>query len=177
MIFKPTKLIGAFVLELEIRTDHRGGFARTYCAKEFMKQGLNPCVSQMNMSINPRKGTLRGLHHQLPPASEAKLVRCVKGTIFVAIVDLRTESPTYLDHFGMRLDTVERVALYVPERFAHGYLTLENDTEVVYNASSPYTPECERGIRYDDPLFGIEWPVSIESISEKDLSWPPYTQG
>lgn len=176
MIFTPTRLSGAFVLELEARRDHRGGFARTFCEREFRERGLNPHVSQTNMSFNPRKGTLRGLHHQLPPAAEAKLVRCIKGAVFVAIVDLRPESPTHLGHFGVRLDAVGRKSIYVPERFAHGYLTLEDDSEVLYNASHPYAPEMERGIRYDDPQFGIPWPAPIESVSEKDLSWPPYSK-
>lgn len=176
MIFTPTHLAGVYVLELEARTDQRGGFARTFCTKEFREHGLTAEIAQSNMSYNPRKGTLRGMHYQLPPAAEAKLVRCTKGSIFVSIIDLRPESATHLQHFSIQLDAAGRKSLYVPERFAHGYLTLEDDTEVHYNASAPYTPELERGIRYDDPLFGIRWPVAVTSISEKDLSWPDYIQ-
>jgi dTDP-4-dehydrorhamnose 3,5-epimerase len=177
MIFTPTPLESAFLIDPEFRTDQRGGFARTFCRTEFEKQGLNPLVEQSNMSFNPRKGTLRGLHYQTPPAAEAKYVRCTQGAVFVAIIDLRPESKTHLRHFGVELTAAGRRALYVPEVFAHGYLTLEDDTEVAYNTSSPYMPEYERGIRFDDPLFGIRWPLPIESISEKDLWWPPYTIG
>lgn len=174
MILSPTPLEGSFLIDPEFRTDHRGGFARTFCRMDFERHGLNPLVMQANMSFNPRKGTLRGLHHQKPPAAEAKYVRCTKGAVFVAIIDLRPESTSHLKHFGTVLDAVERRFLYVPERFAHGYLTLEDDTEVAYNTSAPYTPELESGIRYDDPLFGIKWPIPVELVSEKDLAWPMY---
>jgi dTDP-4-dehydrorhamnose 3,5-epimerase len=174
MIFTPTPLESAFLIDPEFRTDQRGGFARTFCRTEFEKQGLNPLVEQSNMSFNPRKGTLRGLHYQTPPAAEAKYVRCTQGAVFVAIIDLRPESKTHLRHFSVELTASERRALYVPERFAHGYLTLSDDTEVAYNTSAPYTPELESGIRYDDPLFGIGWPIPVEAASEKDLSWPLY---
>jgi dTDP-4-dehydrorhamnose 3,5-epimerase len=174
MIFTPTPLEGAFLIDPEFRSDHRGGFARTFCSAEFEKHGLNPLVVQTNMSFNPRKGTLRGLHYQTPPASEAKYVRCTKGAVFVTIIDLRAGSKTHLRHFGVELNARERRAIYVPEMFAHGYLTLLDETEVSYNTSAPYTPELERGIRYDDPLFDIRWPIAVESISDKDLSWPPF---
>ncbi|HEY9620745.1 MAG TPA: dTDP-4-dehydrorhamnose 3,5-epimerase [Crinalium sp.] len=174
MIFTETKLKGAFVLDLEIRSDDRGGFARTYCAKEFEAHGLKPSVAQCNLSFNYKAGTLRGMHYQIPPAAETKLVRCTKGAIYDVIIDLRPDSPTYLQHFGVELTADNRRALYVPEMFAHGYQALTDDAEVVYQVGEFYTPGYERGIRYDDPTFAIAWPIPVTVMSEKDQSWPPF---
>ncbi len=174
MIFRPTPLAGAVVVELEERSDERGFFARTYCANEFAEAGLKAVVAQANVSFNHKAGTLRGMHYQLPPAAETKLVRCTRGAIYDCIVDLRQGSPTYLQSFGIELTEQNRLALYVPEMFAHGYLTLSGGAEVVYQVGEFYTPGFERGIRYDDPALGIEWPRSIEVISEKDLGWSPF---
>ncbi|HEY9878949.1 MAG TPA: dTDP-4-dehydrorhamnose 3,5-epimerase [Leptolyngbyaceae cyanobacterium] len=169
-----TPLKDAFVVELEIREDDRGGFARTFCAKEFEDHGLKPIVAQCNMSYNFKAGTLRGMHYQLSPAAETKLVRCTKGAIYDVIIDMRPDSPTYKQHFGIELTADNRKALYVPEMFAHGYLALTDGAEVVYQVGEFYSPGYERGIRYDDPVFGIEWPMPITVISEKDSKWPPF---
>jgi dTDP-4-dehydrorhamnose 3,5-epimerase len=172
MKFTETKLQGAFILELEHRSDNRGFFARTFCQKEFEAHGLNPNVAQSNLSFNEKAGTLRGLHYQTPPAIEAKLFRCIKGAIYDVIVDMRPDSPTYLQHFGIELSADNHLALYVPEMFAHGYQALQDGTEVLYQVSEFYTPGVEKGLRYDDPALGINWPMPATVVSEKDLSWP-----
>jgi dTDP-4-dehydrorhamnose 3,5-epimerase len=172
MKFTGTNLEGAFVIDLEQRWDDRGYFARTFCATVFAAHGLKPVFVQGNLSFNYRKGTLRGLHYQVAPATEAKLVRCAKGAIYDVIIDLRHDSPTYLSHFGVELTAESGRALYIPEMFAHGYQTLTDGAEVLYQVSEFYTPECERGIRYNDPSFGIEWPLPVAEISEKDAVWP-----
>jgi dTDP-4-dehydrorhamnose 3,5-epimerase len=174
MRFTETKLQGAFILDLETRTDDRGFFARSFCQKEFEQHGLRPLVAQCNCSYNLRKGTLRGMHYQLPPAAETKLVRCTRGAVFDVIVDLRPESPTYLEWVGAHLTEGNRRQLYVPEMFAHGFLTLTDGAEVVYQVGEFYTPGYERGIRYDDPALDIRWPIPVEVISPKDESWPAY---
>jgi dTDP-4-dehydrorhamnose 3,5-epimerase len=171
MKFTETKLKGAFIIELEERTDSRGFFARTFCAREFEEHGLKPAVVQCNMSFNHKKGTMRGMHYQIAPATEAKLVRCTRGAVYDVIVDMRPNSPTYLEHIGVELTADNRKALYVPEMFAHGYLTLTDGAEVFYQVSEFYTPGTERGLRYNDPALKIEWPVAIEVISEKDAAW------
>jgi dTDP-4-dehydrorhamnose 3,5-epimerase len=171
MKFTETKLKGAFIIELEERTDSRGFFARTFCAREFEEHGLKPAVVQCNMSFNHKKGTMRGMHYQIAPATEAKLVRCTRGAVYDVIVDMRPDSPTYLEHIGVELTADNRKALYVPEMFAHGYLTLTDGAEVFYQVSEFYTPGTERGLRYNDPALKIEWPVAIEVISEKDAAW------
>lgn len=172
MRFVETRLPGVLIVELEVRSDERGFFARTFCAREFEEAGLSPTVAQANMAFNPRAGTLRGLHYQTPPASEAKLVRCTRGRLFDVAVDVRPGSPSYLQHVGVVLDPDDRRALYVPEGFAHGYLTLTEDTEVHYLVNAFYAPGQEDGLRWDDPRLGIDWPVQPELISEKDASWP-----
>ena len=172
MRFKETKLSGAFVIDLQTRDDSRGFFARAFCQKEFEEHGLKPLVAQCNCSYNHRRATLRGMHYQLPPAAETKLVRCTRGAIYDVIVDLRPESPTYLQHVGFELSESNRRQLYVPEMFAHGYLTLTDGAEVTYQVGEFYTPGAERGLRYDDPALSIEWPILIEIISEKDANWP-----
>lgn len=172
MRFTETPLRGAFVIDLEQRVDERGFFARTFCARDFEEHGLRPVVAQANLSFNHRSGTLRGMHYQLPPAAETKLVRCTRGAIYDVIVDLREDSPTHMQHFGVELTAENRRALYVPELFGHGYLTLTAEAEVEYQVSEFYAPGQERGMRHDDPALGIEWPVAIEVISDKDAAWP-----
>ncbi|RJK97868.1 dTDP-4-dehydrorhamnose 3,5-epimerase [Vallicoccus soli] len=171
MIITPTELPGAAVVELELREDERGFFARTFCRSEFEAAGLEPLVEQCNLSYNHRAGTLRGMHYQVEPAPEAKLVRCTRGAIVDVIVDMRPESPTYLRHVAVELTADNRRALYVPPLFAHGYLTLVDGAEVVYQVSAAYTPGTERGLRHDDPALGIDWPVPVSVVSEKDRSW------
>ncbi len=171
MKFTETKLKGAFIIDLELRNDDRGGFARTFCAKEFEDHGLKPTVAQCNLSFNYKAGTLRGMHYQVAPACETKLVRCTKGAIYDVIIDMRPESPTYRQHIGVELTAENRRALYVPELFAHGYQALTDEAEVVYQVGEFYTPGYESGLRYDDPAFAIAWPVSVTVISEKDAAW------
>lgn len=177
MLFAETPLKGAFLIDLEPRPDPRGFFARSFCAAEFEKLGLKPAVAQCNLSFNHRKGTLRGMHYQVAPAAEAKLVRCTRGAIYDVIVDLRPNSETYMRHFGATLAEENRQALYVPEMFAHGYLALTDGAEVTYQVSEPYTPGCERGLRHDDPALGIQWPEPVSVISDKDKDWPPIDSG
>lgn len=172
MIFKETEIKGVYVIDLEPRTDHRGGFARTFCAREFEAHGLRPVVAQCNLSYNHQRGVLRGMHYQVAPATEAKLVRCTRGAIYDVVIDLRPGSPTRGAHVGVELTAESRRALYVPELFAHGYQTLTDDAEVFYQVSEFYAPGHERGVRYDDPAFGIRWPLPVSEISEKDASWP-----
>ncbi|MCK0103891.1 dTDP-4-dehydrorhamnose 3,5-epimerase [Pseudohalocynthiibacter sp. F2068] len=172
MIFSETKLKSAFVIDLQELSDDRGFFARAFCAREFEDHGLNPTVAQGNLSYNHKKGTMRGLHFQAPPAAETKLVRCTAGAIWDVIVDLRPDSPTHMQHFGVELTSSNRRALYVPEMFAHGYLTLIDDAEVTYSVGEFYTPGVEGGYRFDDPALGINWPVDVVVISEKDAAWP-----
>lgn len=171
MRFTATKLAGAWIIEPQPREDSRGIFARTYCAREFREQGLLDSFVQCNTSWNARKGTVRGLHYQLPPSSEVKLVRCTAGSLWDVIVDLRPDSPTYLQHVAIELSARNRFALYIPEMFAHGFQALEDATEVFYQMSDFYTPKLARGVRYDDPKIAIQWPLPVTSISDQDLSW------
>jgi dTDP-4-dehydrorhamnose 3,5-epimerase len=171
MLFTETKLKGAFIIDLDHREDNRGFFARTFCANEFEQHGLKPSVAQCNLSFNHKKGTLRGMHYQTPPAAETKLIRCTQGAIYDVIVDMRPDSPTYLSHIGVELTAENRRALYVPEMFAHGYQALTDGAEVVYQVGEFYTPGYERGLRYNDPILGIEWPTEVTVISEKDAAW------
>ena len=172
MLFTQTKLKGAFIIDLEPRQDRRGFFARTFCAKEFEAHGLKPAVAQCNLSFNHKKGTLRGMHYQIPPAAETKLIRCTQGAIYDVIVDMRPESPTYLQHIGVELTAENRRALYVPEMFAHGYQALSDGAEVIYQVGEFYTPGYERGMRYNDPALKIDWPLPVSEISQKDAAWP-----
>lgn len=174
MIFTETPLRGAFLVDLEQHRDDRGFFARTFCRREFEKHGLNPDVVQCNVSWNARAGTLRGMHFQKPPAMEAKLVRCVRGAIHDVIVDLRPGSETYRSPFAVELNAENHRAIFIPENFAHGFVTLVDDTEVEYQMSEFYQPGYAAGFRYDDPYFSLTWPRSIEMVSEQDLSWPSY---
>ena len=171
MKFNETKLQGAFIVALEPRRDHRGFFSRTFCAREFAEHNLKPAVAQCNLSYNYSQGTLRGMHYQLAPATETKFIRCTKGAIYDVIIDMRPDSDTYLQHIAVELSAENRLALYVPEMFAHGYQALTDDTEIIYQVSEFYTPNQEQGLRYDDPVLGIEWPLPISEISEKDANW------
>lgn len=171
MKFIETKLKGAFIVDVERKQDHRGFFARTFCAREFATYNINSTVAQCNLSFNYRKGTLRGMHYQIPPATETKFIRCTKGAIYDVIVDMRPESSTYLQHIGVELTAENHRALYVPGMFAHGYQTLADETEVIYQVSEFYTPNTERGLRYDDPSLEIDWPLPVSEISEKDTNW------
>ena len=172
MIFTETKLRGAFIIDPEPREDSRGFFARTFCEREFGERQLITCFVQCSISSNKKRGTLRGLHYQRPPACEAKLVRCTAGALHDVIVDLREDSPTYLQHIVVELTSRNRRAIYVPEMFAHGFQTLEDGTEVFYQISEHYSPEAANGVRFDDPKLGIKWPLPVEVLSDKDANWP-----
>ncbi len=169
-----TDIQGAFIVDLEPHRDERGFFARSFCQHEFEDRGLSPVVAQCNVSFNAQAGTLRGMHYQLPPSAEAKLVRCTSGGIYDAIVDVRPSSPTYLETVGVELTAENRSALYVPEGCAHGFQTLTDDTEVFYQMSEFYAPGLARGFRYDDPRFAIAWPLEPSCVSENDLALAPY---
>ena len=168
MRFTELSLKGAYLVELQPHEDSRGLFARTFCAREFSDEGLVETFVQCNTSWNARKGTVRGMHYQLPPSCEIKLVRCTAGSLWDVIVDLRPESPGYLQHVGVELSASNRRALYVPAMFAHGFQTLEDGTEVFYQMSEFYSPELATGLRYDDPKLGIRWPLPVSVVSEKD---------
>lgn len=176
MRFIPTPLPGAYLLELEERRDDRGFFARTFCARELEAHGLDPTVAQANVAVTFRRGTMRGMHYQVPPAEETKLVTCTRGAIYDVMVDLRPDSPTYKQHFGVELSAENRRSVYVPRGFAHGYLSLTDDVEARYHVGQFYSPGHERGFRWDDPAFGIEWPIEPTVVSEKDRSWAPYQE-
>jgi dTDP-4-dehydrorhamnose 3,5-epimerase len=168
MVFTETKLKGAFIIDLEPIQDERGFFARTWCKKEFEAHGLNPNLVQCNTSFNRKKGTLRGMHYQTAPYEEAKLIRCTMGAIYDVIIDLREGSGTFRQWVGIELSARNRRMLYVPEGFAHGFQTLEDNSEVFYQMSEYYYPEYAQGIRWDDPLFAVEWQLPIEVTSKKD---------
>lgn len=174
MIFQRTPLPDAVLIQLEPHGDDRGFFARTWCQREFQEHGLDPRLVQCNLSFNRSKGTLRGMHYQQAPYGEAKLVRCVRGALHDVIIDLRPHSPTYKQYFGVELSAENRSALYVPEGFAHGFLTLEDDTEVFYQMSQFYSAAHSRGLRWDDPAFGISWPAAVRVISERDRAYPDF---
>jgi dTDP-4-dehydrorhamnose 3,5-epimerase len=172
MIFTETKLEGAFIIDLERREDPRGFFARAFCQREFEAHGLKPVIAQANLAYNHLKGTLRGMHFQTPPAAETKLVRCARGAILDTIVDLRPESPTYMQHVSVELNEDNFRGLYVPERFAHGYQVLVDKTETSYQVGEFYSPPNERALRYDDPRLGLTWPLPVAVISDKDRVAP-----
>jgi len=171
MIFVETELPGAYIVELERREDDRGFFARAFCQNEFEAHGLKPIIAQANIASNRTKGTLRGMHFQYPPAAETKLVRCTRGAIVDIIVDLRPESPTYLRHIAVELTADNHRALYVPERFAHGYQVLRDNTDTSYQVGEFYAPGAESGLRHDDPRLGLQWPLPVTAISDKDRVW------
>jgi dTDP-4-dehydrorhamnose 3,5-epimerase len=171
MIFIETKLKGAFIIEIQKLEDERGFFARSWCQQEFLEHGLNPRLVQCDISFNKKRGTLRGMHFQLPPFTEAKLVRCTRGSLYDVIIDIRPGSETFLQWLAEDLSSENYRMLYVPEGFAHGFLTLENNTEVFYQMSQFYNSESARGIRWNDPLFGVDWPIPVDIISNNDQNY------
>ncbi len=172
MIFTPTPLHGSYLIDIGKIEDERGFFARAWCREEFENHGLRARFTQINVGLNTWKGTLRGMHYQVEPHAEVKVVRCTRGKVFDVIVDLRPGSPTYKRWFGAELSAENHRMIYIPEGFAHGYLTLTDQAEIYYLVSTPYAPDAARGVRYNDPAFGIAWPGAITTISEKDASWP-----
>jgi dTDP-4-dehydrorhamnose 3,5-epimerase len=174
LIFLEIKLPGAFVIEVEKHEDERGFFARTFCQREFEAHGLNTRVVQCNLSFNKRKGILRGMHFQTAPFAEAKLVRCMAGSIYDVIIDLRPSSRTFKQHFAVELSAENRRMLYIPEEFAHGFQTLEDNSEVFYQMSQYYSAEHARGVRWDDPAFGIAWPSGERTIIDRDTKYPNF---
>jgi dTDP-4-dehydrorhamnose 3,5-epimerase len=174
MTFLETKIPGAYEIRPEVFKDERGFFARSWCSKEFASQGLSPILAQCNISASTRKGTLRGMHYQIAPFSETKLVRCTRGSIFDVIIDLRAPSPAFKKWVGVELSASKHNMLYIPEGCAHGFLTLEDDVEIFYQMSEFYTPEAGRGVRWNDPAFGIEWPGEVNVIAERDRTYPDF---
>jgi dTDP-4-dehydrorhamnose 3,5-epimerase len=174
MIFQESKLGGVFEINLEPACDDRGSFARSWCYREFEDRGLNPSVVQCNVSFNTRKGTLRGMHFQDAPKAEAKLVRCTSGSIYDVVIDLRPHSSTFKGWIGVVLKAEQRNMIYVPEGCAHGFLTLQDKTEVFYQMSEFYSAELSRGVRWDDPAFQVWWPSSPEVISDRDRTYPDF---
>ena len=174
MFFEETKLKGAFLIQFDPLEDERGFFARTFCREEFDRHGLNPNVAQCSIAFNGKRGTLRGMHYQAAPHEEAKLVRCTQGAVYDVIVDLRPNSSSYTRWVSAELSRNNRRMLYVPEGFAHGYQTLEDDTEILYQMSVPYAPECARGVRWNDAAFAIRWPQDRPILSERDASYPDF---
>jgi dTDP-4-dehydrorhamnose 3,5-epimerase len=174
MIFEQTKLRGVMEVRLNRIADERGFFARSWCRDEFEKAGLNAQLAQCSISFNPRKGTLRGMHYQVPPHAEAKLVRCTMGAVYDVILDLRAESQTYKKSVGVMLTAENRNMVYIPEGCAHGFLTLEDNCEIFYQISEFYSPEAARGVRWNDPAFGIAWPAAPQLISDRDRNYPDF---
>ena len=174
MIFKPTDLAGAYVIEPERKEDFRGYFARTFCEKEFASLGLETHIAQCSVSFNQRKGTLRGMHYQLAPFEEVKVVRCIRGAVYDVIIDLRRNSPTFKKHLAVELDGRNGSALYVPAGFAHGFQTLADDSEVFYQMSQYYSADHARGVRWDDPAFAILWPEDTRTILERDRNYTDF---
>ena len=174
MKFNNTPLQDAYTIELEKRGDDRGFFARLFCTEEFANQGIVSSYAQINNSLTERRGTLRGMHYQLSPSAEVKVVRCISGSLYDVILDLRPDSPTYGKWFGETLSAENRLMMYAPKGFAHGFITLEENAEAIYLVSDPYAPDLERGVRFNDPAFDIEWPIEPVEVSEKDRSWPDF---
>jgi dTDP-4-dehydrorhamnose 3,5-epimerase len=174
MEFHETKLKGVFEICIEPRFDERGFFARTWCRREFENHGLDPRLVQCNVSFNPRRGTLRGLHYQSAPCEESKIVRCTRGAIYDVVLDLRPESPTFKAWIAVILTAENRNMVYVPEGCAHGFLTLEDESEIFYQMSEFYDPASARGVRWDDPAFRITWPEQITLISDRDRTYPNF---
>jgi dTDP-4-dehydrorhamnose 3,5-epimerase len=177
VIFRETNLSGAFLIDIEPHVDERGLFARTWSREEFAAHGLDTRVEQTSVSVNRKRGTLRGMHFQLPPFAEAKLVRCLRGAIYDVIIDLRPQSPTFLRHVGVELAGDTRRALYIPEGFAHGFQTLVDDVEISYQMNAPYAPQAGRGVRWNDPAFGIEWPHASPILHARDAAYPDFSMG
>ncbi len=174
MIFTETKLKGAYVIDLERVSDERGFFARRWCAKEFSSHGLSPIIVQANVGHNAKRGTIRGMHFQIAPHAEVKVVHCSRGVLYDVIVDLRDGSPTRGQWIGAELTADNGRMLYVPEGFAHGYQTLEDETDLVYQTSQFYAKESAKGVRYNDPAFAIAWPLPVSVVSSGDANWPDY---
>jgi dTDP-4-dehydrorhamnose 3,5-epimerase len=174
MIFTETKLTGAFMIDIEPHEDERGFFARSWCEDEFAQHGLNPRLVQCNLSFNKQRGTLRGMHFQVAPFAEAKLVRCTMGAIYDVIIDLRSDSTTFRQWISVELTAENRSAVYIPEGFAHGFQTLVDNTEVFYQMSEFYHPESARGVQWDDPAFGAAWAISHPILSKKDSAYPSF---
>lgn len=175
MIFNKTDLPGVIEIQMEPLRDERGFFARSWCEKEFQEHNLNPRLVQCSISFNEKKGTLRGIHYQAEPFPEAKLVRCTRGSLYDIALDLRRDSPSYLRWIGVELTAENRRALYIPEGCAHGFLMLEENTEALYQMSEFYHPEAARGVRWNDPAFGIVWPGKVEVMSDRDRNYPDFT--
>lgn len=176
MKFIDTRFSGLYLIEPERLADDRGFFARTWCKREFIEHGLNPDLAQCNISFNRHRGTLRGMHHQVAPHEEAKVVRCTSGGIYDVVVDLRSESKTYKQWLSVELTADNRRMIFIPEGFSHGFMTLQDNTEVFYQMSTFYDPACARGVRYDDPAFGIKWPLEIAVISDKDRQYQDFVE-
>ena len=176
MIFTETPLPGAFIIEAEPLEDSRGLFARTWCLDEFAARGLETRIAQCNTSLSTVRGTLRGMHYQVSPRAETKLVRCTRGSIYDVIIDLRPESPTFLQHITVELSADNHRGIYIPERFAHGYQALEDNTETTYQVGEFYTPGSEGGLLFDDPRLGLVWPLPVSVMSDKDRQWQPLDQ-
>ena len=174
MKFSPTALVGAYVIDIEPVADERGFFVRSWCREEFARRGLNPDLAQCSISFNKKRGTLRGMHYQAKPHEETKVVRCTRGAIYDVILDLRPESSTFRKWIAVELSADNRRMLYIPAGLAHGFQSLTDDTEVFYQISTPYHPESARGARWNDPAFGIEWPVAERVISDKDRQYPDF---
>lgn len=174
MKFRKLDLDGAYAIDLELFEDNRGFFARSWCKKEFTELGLDAELFQCNISFNKKKGTLRGMHYQVAPSAETKLIRVTRGAICDVIIDLRPSSKTYLKHASIQLTSENRTMLYVPKGFAHGFLTLEDNTEMFYQMSEYYNAEAQRGVRWNDPAFNIQWPGAVEIIAERDKNYPDY---
>ena len=174
MIFTETKLKGAFIVDIELHEDNRGFFARSWCENEFTDQGLLSRLAQCNISFNKKRGTLRGMHFQAAPFEEAKLVRCTMGSIYDVIIDLRPQSMTFKQWFGLELTEKNHRAIFVPTGFAHGFQTLKDNCEVFYQMSEFYHPESARGVRWNDPAFGIDWPVDIKTVSPRDQGYSDF---
>lgn len=175
MLFRETPIAGAWLIDMETREDQRGFFGRLFCKEEMERQGLSASIQQINASFSSQQGTLRGMHYQLAPQAEVKIVRCLRGAIYDVLLDLRPDSPTYTKWFGETLTLQNRTILYVPKGCAHGFITLEDETEILYLVDTAYAPQEERGVRFDDPRFGIFWPKAPRVISEKDRSWPDFS--
>jgi dTDP-4-dehydrorhamnose 3,5-epimerase len=176
MKFRTTRFAGLYVIEPELLMDERGSFARTWCKREFTERGLSPDLAQCNISFNKRRGTLRGMHHQIFPHEEAKLVRCTAGGVYDVVIDLRPESETYKQWFAVELTAENRKMIYIPEGFSHGFMTLQDNTEVFYQMSTFYAPACARGVRYNDPAFAVQWPMEVAVISDKDMQYPDFVE-
>jgi dTDP-4-dehydrorhamnose 3,5-epimerase len=174
MTFVETKLGGVFEVDLELNSDERGFFARSWCEREFANQGLESKLVQCNISLNRRKNTFRGIHYQAAPFAETKLVRCTAGAVYDVVLDLRRESPSFKQWFGVALSAENRKAIYIPEGCGHGFLTLTDDAEIMYQMSEFYHPEAARGVRWNDPSFQIQWPGNVEVISERDRTYPDF---